>query len=66
MLAAAVALSYPPAALGADDGQAALTPDGRSIPVAPEVIASNEAGVAVRATRINTPLIIDGQLDESV
>ena len=65
-LAAAVSLSHPSAAVGADDRRGALTTDGRPIPVAPEVIARNEAGVAVRATRISTPLVIDGQLDESV
>jgi hypothetical protein len=65
-LAAAIALPRPSRALGADDGPAALTPDGRPVPVAPEVIASNKAGVTVRATRISTPLVIDGQLDESV
>ena len=65
-LVAAVVHFHPSVALGADDGPAALTTDGRPIPVAPEVIASNKAGVAIRATRISTPLVIDGQLDESV
>ena len=65
-LAATVSLSQPSAAVGADDRRVALTTDGRPIPVAPEVVARNEAGVAVRATRISTPLVIDGQLDESV
>ena len=59
--AAAVALSRPSVAFGADDGQIALRVDGRPIPVAPEVIASNKAGVTVRVTRISTPLVIDGQ-----
>ena len=52
--------------VAADDEPEALTADGRPIPVAPEVIARNQAGVAVRATRISAPMIIDGQLDESV
>ena len=48
------------------DDPEGLTVDGRPIPVAPEVIARNQAGVAVRATRISVPMVIDGQLDESV
>src|SRR6185436_11994666 len=64
-LAGVLALPHSTAALGAED-PVALTPDGRPIPVAPEVIASNKAGVTVRATRISTPLVVDGQLDESV
>ena len=56
-LAAAVALSRPSAAFGAEDGQIALTVDGRPMPVAPEVIASNKADVTVRATRISMPLV---------
>ena len=64
-LAGALALPCSSAALGAED-PVALTTDGRPIPVAPEVIASNKAGVTVRATRITTPLVVDGQLDESV
>src|SRR4051812_40875215 len=55
------------AAIGrTDDRPAALTVDGRLVPVAPDVIARNRAGVAVRATRIATPLTIDGVLDEEV
>jgi hypothetical protein len=42
------------------------TADGRPIPVAPEVIAANAAGVTVRATRVTTPMVIDGELDEAV
>jgi len=38
--------------------------DGRTIPVDPEVITVSEAGVVVRATRINAPLHVDGILDE--
>ena len=34
--------------------------------MAPAVIARNERGVTVRATRITTPMIIDGRLDEAV
>jgi len=40
--------------------------DGRPLPVAPAVIARNERGVTVRATRIATPMTIDGRLDEDV
>src|SRR5207253_9277867 len=40
--------------------------DGRPVPMAPDVIARNDAGITVRATRITTPLTIDGQLDEAV
>ena len=40
--------------------------DGRPLPVAPAVIARNERGVTVRATRISTPMTIDGRLDEAV
>lgn len=40
--------------------------DGRLVPVAPDVIARNERGVTVRATRITTPMNIDGRLDEPV
>ena len=43
-----------------------LTADGRPVPVAPAVIARNDKGVAVRATRISTPLNVDGALDEPV
>ena len=40
--------------------------DGRPVPVAPEVVARNDRGVTVRATRITTPMTIDGRLDEAV
>ncbi len=63
-LVALVALVPPAAATGPDDNPGPLLPDGRLIPVAPEVFARNEAGVTVRATRITTPIVIDGQLDE--
>jgi hypothetical protein len=46
-------------------GQAVLD-DGRPLPVAPAIIARNERGVTVRATRITTPMTIDGRLDEAV
>ena len=36
------------------------------MPVAPAVIARNERGVTVRATRITSPMTIDGRLDEAV
>ena len=36
------------------------------MPVAPAVIGRNERGVTVRATRITTPMVIDGRLDEPV
>ena len=45
---------------------AAVLEDGRPLPVAPAVIARNERGVTVRATRITTPMTIDGRLDEAV
>ncbi len=48
------------------DGNPLLLEDGRPRPVAPAVIASNERGVAVRATRITSPITIDGRLDEAV
>jgi hypothetical protein len=41
-----------------------LTVDGRTIPLDPEVITTSKAGVVVRATRINTPVHVDGILDE--
>ncbi len=41
-----------------------LTVDGRTIPLDPEVITTSKAGVVVSATRINTPLHVDGILDE--
>jgi len=39
--------------------------DGRPMPRAHEVVARNERGVTVRATRIESPLRIDGKLDEA-
>ena len=38
----------------------------RAIPIAPEVVARNENGVTIRATRISAPLNADGRLDEEV
>ncbi|MEQ1909185.1 MAG: DUF5916 domain-containing protein [Vicinamibacterales bacterium] len=61
-----VAFAHQSRVSAAPDDPGGLTADGRPIPVAPEVIARNEAGVAVRATRISVPMLIDGQLDESV
>ena len=43
-----------------------LLHDGRPVPVAPAVIAGNERGVTVRATRTTTPITIDGRLDEAI
>ena len=43
-----------------------LLDDGRPLPIAPAVIARNDRGVTVRATRIATPMTIDGRLDEAV
>jgi hypothetical protein len=40
--------------------------NGRPVPGTQEVIARNERGVTVRATRIQTPMRIDGRLDEPV
>jgi hypothetical protein len=40
--------------------------DGRPLPIAPAVLARNDRGVTVRATRITTPMTIDGRLDEAV
>ena len=65
-LAAAFALSSASLAVASGDEPVALMADGRPIPTAPDVIASNKAGVTVRATRISTPPVIDGQLDERV
>ena len=44
----------------------ALTDDGRPIPSAPDVFGRNKSGITIRATRINSPLKIDGHLDEAV
>jgi Domain of unknown function (DUF5916) len=54
------------AAFGRAQEPGRLTEDGRRVPVTPEVITKGPAGVAVRATRITTPLKIDGVLDEPV
>ena len=43
-----------------------VTSDGRPVPVAPAVVARGPRGVTLRATRIATPLRIDGRLDEAV
>ncbi len=40
--------------------------DGRPLLVAPAVIGRNDRGVTVRATRITSPMTIDGRLDEAV
>lgn len=47
-------------------GMPPLLEDGRPMPVAPAVLARNDRGVTVRATRITTPMTIDGRLDEAV
>jgi len=47
-------------------GAPVVLEDGRPVPVAPSVIARNERGVTVRATRITAPMTIDGRLDEAV
>ena len=62
---AALLLGLASAAPAAQD-RPPLTADGRAVPVAPDVVARNEAGVTIRATRIQTPLVIDGRLDESI
>ena len=49
-----------------DRAEPTVLGDGRPVPGAQEVIARNERGVTVRATRIHTPLRIDGKLDEPV
>jgi hypothetical protein len=43
-----------------------LLDDGRPVPVSPAVIARNEHGVTVRATRVTGPMTIDGRLDEAI
>ena len=45
---------------------APVTSDGRPVPVAPAVVARGPRSVTLRATRIATPLRIDGRLDEAV
>ncbi|MEO7157872.1 MAG: DUF5916 domain-containing protein [Vicinamibacterales bacterium] len=57
--------SAPMAAQSSPDGGPVLS-DGRPLPVAPAVLARNERGATVRATRITTPMTIDGRLDEAV
>jgi hypothetical protein len=47
-------------------GASPVLGDGRPVPIAPSVIARNDRGVSVRATRITTPMTIDGRLDEAV
>jgi hypothetical protein len=64
--AAAAALLACGSAWAQEAAPAALTEDGRPIPRAPEVRAANENGVAIRATRIPSPLRVDGRLDEAV
>ena len=39
---------------------------GPPVPIFPEVISRNEAGITIRAVRIDEPPRIDGSLDESV
>ena len=39
---------------------------GPPVPVLPEVISRNEAGITIRAVRIERPLRVDGVLDETV
>ena len=59
-------VSAPAWAQSSDAGGAAVLDDGRPALVAPDVIARNDHGVSVRATRITTPMTIDGRLDEAV
>ena len=47
-------------------GAPAVLDDGRPLPIAPAVVARNDRGVTVRATRITTPMAIDGRLDEAI
>ena len=61
-----VLVSAPAWAQSGDAGGAAVLDDGRPALVAPAVIARNDHGVSVRATRITTPMTIDGRLDEAV
>ena len=49
-----------------DAGGPPVMSDGRPLPIAPAVIARNDRGVTVRATRITSPMTIDGRLDEAV
>ena len=61
-----VMVQVPLAAQSSNDGTPPVLSDGRAIPVAPAVSARNDRGVTVRATRITTPMTIDGRLDEAV
>ncbi|HXG86705.1 MAG TPA: DUF5916 domain-containing protein [Vicinamibacterales bacterium] len=49
--------------VAADDS---FTVDGRVVPVAPAVRSRNDKGITIRATRITSPLMIDGRLDKGV
>jgi hypothetical protein len=53
-------------AQAAEPADPAVLVDGRPVLGAQEVSARNERGVTVRATRIQTPMRIDGRLDEAV
>ena len=57
------------AVLLAQDAEPAAAPtlaNGHPVPGPQEVIARNERGISIRATRITTPMRIDGRLDEEV
>ncbi len=57
------------AVLLAQDAEPAAAPtlaNGHPVPGAQEVIARNERGITIRATRITAPMRIDGRLDEEV
>ena len=61
--------SSSPALAATAGGRTAGLPaiDGPPAPVAPDVITRDEAGrVTMRATRIDRPLTLDGQLDEEI
>jgi len=62
LMPAAAASAQAPAA----PVESMLLEDGRLVPIAPAVVARNERGVTVRATRISSPMTIDGRLDEPV
>lgn len=59
-------VSTPVAAQSIDGSDPTLLDDGRPVPVAPAVIARNERGVTLRATRITSAMTIDGRLDEAI
>ena len=61
-----MALVSGPVQAQSTDGDPALLDDGRPLPVPPAVIAGNDRGVTVRATRITAPMTIDGRLDEAI